>query len=36
MASEIDMNSYYIEPEWIKNDEINPNMFLYYDKIYIY
>ena len=37
MASEINTNmeSYYIEQEWIKNNQINPNMFLYYDKIYI-
>ena len=33
MASEINMNSYYIEPEWIKNDQINPNMFSIYFKM---
>ena len=29
------MNSYYIIPEWIRNNNINPNLFLYYEKLYI-
>ena len=29
------INSYYVEPEWIVKNNINPNLFLYYEKIYI-
>ena len=29
------IDQYYKQPSWILNNTINPNMFLYYDKIYI-
>lgn len=32
---DIYLNSYCIIPEWIRNNDINPNLFLYYEKIYI-